>query len=630
MKQALFIIIVVLSVQNIFAQNKYYSKKKKAIKEFELALHNYNLQYYARAKQNLHNALKIDANFLDAYVLLAEISYEEGNKDEAINNFEKALNINQDYFPMIYLRKADLELQTGKYEQAKIDYNKFLEYPKKAKRYLSEVHQKIEKCDFALEMMKHPVPFNPQNMGSGINSPLSEYWPSLTADGKTLTFTRSDRKKNTPEDLFYSIRKNGQWLDAENIGAPINTPKSEGAQSISADGRTMVFTACLRADGIGSCDIYIAHKIGNKWTKPVNMGTPVNSKYKETQPSLTADGRGIYFVSNRPGGKGAFDIWYSYLNENNKWSVPVNLGDSINTPADELAPFIHYDNKTLYFSSFGHKGMGGSDMFMAHKDSNNQWSAPVNLAYPINTWNNEESMIVSADCKTGMFSSDMDGGYGQKDIYRFELYEAIKPQPVIFAKGLVYNAVNKKPLQASVIITTLDALEKYRTESDKVNGNFLITLLPGKSYAFNVIKKGFVPFSKNLYLPDSNIVVKIPLQPIKKGEVFVLRNIFFDIDRYNLKPESYTELKLLISFLDSNPQLKIEIQGHTDNTGTFSHNKTLSENRAKAVYKYLIKEGIDKNRLAYKGYADTQPIADNKTKKGRALNRRTAFKILND
>jgi len=627
MKNLITIFFLIITIQTAFAQNKYYSNKKKAVKEFELALQNYNLQYYARAKQNLHNALKIDNKFLDAYVLLAEISYEEDNKQQAIEHFEKAQQIDKDYFPMIYLRKADLEQQTGQYQKAKADYNTFLNY-KQAKKRIQYIRQQIANCDFAIQMMEKPVPFHPENMGENINSPLSEYWPVLTADGKTIVFTRSDRKTNSPEDLFYSEKINGKWQKAQNMGVPINTPKSEGAQSISADGRTMVFTACLRNDGLGSCDIYIAHKIGKHWTKPVNMGSPVNSMYKETQPSLTADGKGLYFISNRPGGKGKFDIWYSYLTANRKWSAPVNLGDSINTPQDELAPFIHYDGKTLYFSSFGHPGMGGSDMYMARKDSSGNWSAPVNLGYPINTWFNEESLIVSADGKLGLFSSDMDGGYGQKDIYKFELYDKIKPNPMIFAKGIVYNAKTNEPLQANIQITALADKTVFKTRSDKINGSFLITVPPGKSYAFNAIKQRFLPYSQNINLPDSNIIVKIPLQAIENGKIFILRNIFFDVDKFNLKPASYSELNILLNFLNKNPEIKLEIQGHTDNTGTFSHNKQLSLNRAKAVYNYLLANGISKNRLSFKAYADTKPIADNNTAKGRALNRRTAFMII--
>lgn len=628
MKTFVIILLTILSFQTISAQNKYYSNKKKAVKKFENALRNYNLQYYVLAKQELYEALKIDNKFLDVYILLAEISHEEDKKEEAIQNFEKALAINPNYHSLIYLRKADLELQTGQYEKAKTDYKKFLSFKKESKKYIDYIKTRIGHCEFALKEIKNKVPFNPINLGPNVNSALSEYWPSLTADNKTLTFTFSDRKKNSPEDLFYSKRVKNKWQLAKNIGSPINTEKSEGAQSVSADGRTMVFTACLRKDGYGSCDIYISKKIGNKWTSPLNIGQPINSQYKETQPSLSSDGKSIYFVSTRLGGKGKFDIWLSKLQKNGRWSVPENLGDSINTKEDELAPFIHYDNKTLYFSSNGHVGMGGSDLFISRKKENENWSSPKNLGYPINTYFNEESLIVTTDGTLGLFSSDMKGGIGQKDIYSFELYKEIQPNKTIFVKGLVYHAITNSPLEAQIEISGLSDTNIFSTISDKINGGFLLCLSPGKNYALNIDKNGFLPYSDNFHLPDSNIVIKIPLQPIEKDKVFVLKNIFFDIDKYNLKPESFDELNRLISFLQKNKTLKVEIQGHTDSTGTKVHNQSLSANRAKSVYDYLIKKKVSKIRLKYKGYASMQPIAKNDTEKGRAKNRRTAFKII--
>ncbi|NJO91600.1 MAG: hypothetical protein HC831_23535 [Chloroflexia bacterium] len=261
--------------------------------------------------------------------------------------------------------------------------------------------------------MKRPVKFEPINLGPTINSPISEYWPSLTADDSTLIFTSSDRKSMSQEDLYYSIRKNRKWQKAVKIATPVNTTGSEGAQTISADGKTMVFTACLRSDSYGSCDLYISKKKGDKWSVPVNIGQPINSSYKESQPTLSSDGKSLYFVSNKPGGKGKFDIWQSnFINE--KWTIPLNLGDSINTEDDELAPFIHYDGQTLYFSSEGHLGMGGSDMFISRKLKNGEWSYAKNLGYPINTHFNEESLIVNAAGNLGFFSSNMAGGFGQR------------------------------------------------------------------------------------------------------------------------------------------------------------------------------------------------------------------------
>ncbi len=274
--------------------------------------------------------------------------------------------------------------------------------------------------------------------------------------------------------------------------------------------------------------------------------------------------------------------------------------------------------------------MGGSDLFISRKTENENWSSPKNLGYPINTYFNEESLIVTTDGTLGLFSSDMDGGFGQKDIYSFELYKEIQPNKTIFVKGIVYHAITNSPLESKIEISGLSDTNIFSTKSDKINGSFLLCLPPGKNYALNIDKKGFLPYSDNIHLPDSNIFIKIPLQPIEKDKVFILKNIFFDIDKFNLKPESFVELKRLISFLQKNKTLKVEIQGHTDNTGTDAHNKSLSVNRAKSVYNYLIKHNIRKASLRYKGYAATQPIANNNTEKGRAKNRRTAFKILSD
>jgi flagellar motor protein MotB len=609
-----------------WSQKKYYTKSKKAIKFFESAFKNYQLRYFSTAKNDLEKALSYDKQFLDAYILLGEITNEEGQKEEAIQHYQKAISIDKDYNPLMYLRKADLEKETGNYEQAKADYETFLSYNKHLKEYGNYIEKKIEQCKFAIELKKHPVKFEPTNLGPEVNSQISEYWPSLTADDSMLIFTSSDRKSMSQEDLYYSIRKNRKWLKAVKIGTPVNTTGSEGAQTISADGKTMVFTACLRSDGFGSCDLYISKKKGDKWSIPVNIGQPINSPYKESQPSLSADGKTLYFVSNKPGGKGKFDIWQSNF-VNGKWATPLNLGDSINTKEDELAPFIHYDDQTLYFSSEGHLGMGGSDIFISRKLANDGWSSAQNLGYPINTHFNEESLIVNADGSLGFFSSNMDGGYGQKDIYQFELPPEIEPNKVVFIKGLVYNSKNQNPLAAEIEITeTVGHLER-NTESDEITGEFLSCLPPKKTYSFHVEKMGFMIFSESFALEDSSIFVKIPLQPIEIGITAVLKNIFFEYDSYELKKESFPELEKLKNFITDN-NLSIEIQGHTDNQGTEAYNQKLSTNRAKAVYDYLIKSGIKKEKLSYKGYGFKIPKSTNSTEEGRAKNRRTEFKVL--
>ncbi len=625
-KLFLFLFVYVSLTIACSAQNKYYTKSKKAIKQFESAIYQYHLGNFIIAKADLENALKIDENFIDAYILLGEISNEENQKENAIGYYNRAIAIKNDYNPLAYLRLAEIQKSIGKYADARLGFQRFLEFKKYEKEYKLYASDKIEQCNFAIEMMKHPVDFHPINLGAYINTPISEYWPSLTADDSILVFTSSNRDLRSQEDLYFSDNMNKKWSKAQKIAPPVNSAGNEGAQTISADGRTIVFTACSRPDGYGNCDLYISIKKGNNWTKPVNMGNHINSQFKESQPSLSSDGKTIYFVSNRPDGKGKFDIWKSTLNHEGTWKIPSNLGDSINTAEDELAPFIHYDSQTLYFSSEGHLGMGGSDLFISSLDENGNWCKAKNAGYPINTFYNEESLIVNAGGAFGMFSSNMDGGFGQKDIYQFELPMELKPHKTLFVKGLVYDAKTNLPLQAELGISNILNESELKTETDPENGEFLLCLAPQMEYAFNINKTGYLFFSEYFFVSDSNIYLKIPLQPIEIGQSAILKNIFFEYDSYMLKKESFPELQKLINFINNN-KVFIEIQGHTDNTGTQSYNKQLSENRAKSVYNYLINNGIEKKYLTYKGYGFDKPIASNKTNDGKAKNRRTSFLI---
>ncbi len=628
MKQLLVVFILIIT-SYAQAQPTYFTKSKKAIKYFESALKNYTLLNFSTARQELDKALKKDNRFIDAYILHGEISKDENKLNEAIKYFSKAIEIKPDYKPLIYLRRADMEKSCGMYENAKADYINFKKLTNNSSKYKKRLDKQIADCNFAIEAKKNRVKFKPENLGNNINTSLSEYWTSITADGKTITFTVSNRKTHSQEDLYHSTKINGKWQKANKIDAPINTAGSEGAQSISADGRTMVFTACLRRDSYGSCDLYISYKRGNRWTTPVNMQAPINTKYKESQPSLSADGRTIYFASNRPGGLGKFDIWTSKRNKFGKWSEPVNLGKHINTAENELAPFIHYDNSTLYFSSEGKQGLGGSDLFISRKSEQGKWTEAINLSYPINTHEDEESLVVTLDGKFGFFSSNMKGGYGQKDIYMFELPPKIRPKKTIFIKGKVFDTNTKAPLQAQINISSLDEDSiNITTISDNINGNFLCCLSPQKTYAFNVVKKGYLIYSKNIALPDTSYIINIALEPIQKNSTIILRNIFFEYNSYQLKNKSFVELQRFKDFINNN-NLMIEIGGHTDNTGNAAYNKTLSTNRAKSVYDFLLKIGVKKNLLTYKGYGSSQPISTNTTDAGRAKNRRIEFKILN-
>ena len=635
------IITLVLFPPLVYSQAEQYStKSQKAIKCYESATKDLQQKKYPDAEKELGKAIKADSLFIEAWLLLGDLFTDQKKNNDALNCYNKAVLIDPDYYPGTYYFLANLYYSMMEYENAKYNYLKFLSYKTLEKPQLKKISKLLENCNFGINAMKHPVPFNPKNMGDSVNSGNSEYLPSLTADEQTLVITvkrpvdeYSQTGRNSEEEDFYICRKvNGVWSKARKMPPPLNTHGNEGAQAISPDGQYMVFTACNRDDGFGSCDLYFSRKAGDKWTKPVNMGEPVNSTSWDSQPSISSDGRTIYFSSARKG-HGGSDIFYTTIDDEGKFTVPVNLGDSINTEGNEMSPFIHPDDRTLYFSSNGFPGMGGMDLYYSRRDANGNWTKPVNLGYPINTCADEINMVVNAEGKLAYFSSDKPGGHGKQDLYTFDLYENARPTPVSYLKGIVFNSISKEKLAADFELIDVETGKSVvKSVSDPVTGAFLVCLPADKNYALNVSKEGYLFYSDNFQLSGSNrrtepILKDIPLKQIKVGETVVLKNIFFDTDQYELKAESQTELEKLISLLKKNPKMKIEISGHTDNVGSKEHNTTLSLNRAKTVYDYLLKQGITANRLTYKGFGFDLPIDINDTEEGRANNRRTEFKV---
>ncbi len=646
LKLSLSLLLILLALSS-YSQDKkeYTTRNKKAIKHYEEAIKLYDERKNFESIEELNKALAEDDRFIEAYFMLAANYTDKRDVEKAIDNYLKGIAIDQYFFPTAFFTVAKLQLGTGKYADAKDNFQKYLKVNKKALPHQKELALKgIDKAEFAIYQMQHPVDFKPQNLGDSVNSENDEVLPALTADELTLIITVKHRKdaktidqsSGYEEDFYISHKINGVWTKAIPIGPPLNTHGNEGAQSISPDGHSIYFVGCNRDDGYGSCDIYTAEYVGEHWTIPVNMGPKVNSQYWETQPSIAADGRTLYFVSNRPGGKGGQDIWETVKDDNGEWGYPVNLGDSINTPRDEMSPFIHPDNHTMYFASDGHIGMGGVDLFYTKKIDKDTWSKPVNLGYPINTYADEINLIVNAKGDYAYFSSDKYGGKGKFDLYGFELYKEARPMMVNYMKGIVYDAETNKKLEAKfeVIDLTTGTIE-VQSKSDPVNGSFLVCLPSGKSYALNVSKDGYLFYSENIFITGnySNTepyLKDVALKPVKVGEAVVLNNIFFETDQYELKDESKVELNKLLSLLKNNPKMKIEVGGHTDNVGGDKHNQLLSQNRAKAVYDYLIKNGIDKLRLSYKGYASTKPVATNDTEAGRSKNRRTEFSVVSN
>ncbi|MBU0489576.1 MAG: OmpA family protein [Bacteroidetes bacterium] len=617
------------------------TKSKKAKNYYILADQAFNKNETDEVVKQLKLALKEDSEFIEAWMMMGDVSMYRKNYPEAINAYVKAIKISPNYSPDNFYYLGEAFFHTKKYDDAKINLQKYLQQPKRDAGVAAKAKYLSDLCDIRNKIMSTPVPFTPINLGDNINTINDEYLPTITADEQVLIITRrelidkngADVPANWTEDFYISRKTDNGWSPATNLGPPINTDKNEGAQAISPDGQILIFTACHRDDGLGSCDLYFSQKVGDRWTKPANMGDVVNSKQWESQPSIASDGRTVYFASGRDGGKGSMDIWVTQLKDDGTWSVPENLGNVINTPGNELSPFIHTDNQTLYFASDGREGMGGLDIFYTRKGPDGKWVEPTNIGYPINTEADESSLNVASSGKTAFFASNSLNGKGKYDLYSFELYEAARPKTTTYLKGRVFDKETGIGLAAKFELTDLET-NKLVVESfsDAETGGFLVTIPPEKNYALSVSKQGYLFYSENFSLKgktnmDEPYLKDVPLQPVKEGTVVVMKNIFFETASFALLDESKTELANLISFLNGSPKVKIEISGHTDNVGKDDYNLALSHSRAKSVYEYLIAHGIAKERLTYKGYGEKAPIDTNDTEDGRANNRRTEFKV---
>ncbi len=588
----------------------------------------------------LNQAIKIDPQCYMAFFGLADVYHETGDRELERDALVKGLKTGTDQFPKGYKFLAELLYAGSEYAEALKNMEKYKDL---TNHLTPEENKLLESCRFAVAAVNSPVAFKAENAGDSINTDEDEYWPSLNGESNALVFTRliskdhAGRKIAYPQEDFYiSKRDSIGWRHATPLGTTINTIENEGAQCISADGRLLFFTGCGRRGGLGSCDIYMSVWQKGKWSEPVNLGNPVNTGAWESQPSVSADGRWLYFTSNRNGGKGKMDIWRAEKLGVSPEGLPVygkiSNPEDLNTPGNELSPFIHADGRTLYFASDFWPGMGGNDLFFLSLDST-RTIYPQNLGFPINTAGNEEGMVVEVSGRTAWYTSDKTG-FGGRDIFTFQLPEAFMPQPVSWVKGRVTNRRTGQLLLADIVLNDLVTnrlvQHMYPFENE---GEFLFCLPLGHNYGLNVSKEGYLFHSENFNLLESYnklqpLMLNIALDPIEIGKTTILRNIFFDTDSFRLKPESMGQLMEIVVFMNKNPRLLVEIGGHTDNQGSESYNLALSAKRAEAVVKALIDMGVYASKLKSKGYGFSTPVADNLTEESRAQNRRTEFRIL--
>ncbi|TCJ13389.1 flagellar motor protein MotB [Flaviaesturariibacter flavus] len=630
-----FLILCGLLCITLISQAQYDPSRipAKAREAYEKALVKIDQEKWDDALESLQEAIRREPRYLEAYVSLAGVYSELKDRRKSIENYERAFAIDTAYLTDIRLAYAIALAGEGQFSKALDAVNRLLALPRVSNNTRKAAEYRRKSFQFAVDFAQsHPdnYVFNPRNLGPGINSAEPEYFPSLTIDGNDMIFTRRLGGRN--EDFFLSHREGGKWGPAYHLNGAINTPQNEGAQNVSQDGNWLIFTGCHRPDGAGSCDLYISYRQREGWSAPVNMGPVLNTDQWETQPCLSPDKKDLYFVSRRFGGLGGSDIYVSHQLPNGRWSEPENLGPEINTPGDELTPFIHADNQTLYFASNGLPGYGNQDLYVVRRGADGKWGKPQNLGYPINTIDEESTLAIASDGVTAYYASDRAGGFGSMDIYSFDMRPSMQPVRTLWVRGNVYDSKTRNGLPSSLSLVDLATRQEVSRVQTDEKGDYLITLPIGKDYLFNVNRRGYLFYSDHYFLrdktPDSTYRKDIPLVPIEVNAAVVLRNVFFDVNKFELKPESQVELDRVVQLLQDNPTVRIQLEGHTDNQGVAADNQKLSDNRAKAVVNYLLSKGIRSDRLVAKGFGAAHPVADNATEEGRAQNRRTELKVI--
>ena len=628
------------------------SKNKKAIKYYQKARENLKKRKYDEGLAYLEKAVKKDPEFLDAHYQLAALYTriffnDPGAGKKVMSHYQQIVTVAPDNKRYIHLNVVvgEQHLKNGDYDLARKFTQRYLDARIKSPKMNMKAERIIATCDYAVKGMKTPLPFSPVKLTDPLNKLYFQYFPVLTADQNTMIFTGMQnppsRRVAPDESMYVSYKQNGQWTTPEPISENINTVDNEGTCSISADGKVLVYTVCenrrrgTRRGVIGICDLFISIKKGDKWGKPQNLGPNVNTREWESQPSLSADGKTLYFASKRGGGKGGIDIWMSKMGKDGKWQPAENLDERVNTPGDEVSPFIHVNGRTLYFSSDGQQGYGGKDLFSVDLFSLTK-AKSKNLGYPVNDHRDQVGLFITTDGKKGYYTQEdvINGRTATSVLATFAMPEEIKPKITSnYVQGIVYDSKTKAKLEAIIELKDVNTAKlQTSVNSDVQNGSYLIVLNNGAEYALEVKRKGYafksLKFNYAKGKDEKPLKIDIPLDPIGAGVVFTLNNVFFEYNKYALKDKSKVELDNLVKFLKENPEINGELSGHTDNIGDKKRNKELSLQRAHSVREYLVEHGVNAARLVYKGYGDAQPATTNDTEEGRAKNRRIEFKIL--
>jgi len=623
-------------------------KSKRADKVYDKAIRAFRTYNFSESIRLLNEVTEIEPDYADAWFVLGLIYIDDRrmNLKAAEDCFLRVIDICPEYDVYAFYHLARIAY-TNK------DFDKAFEYINVFLKDIDLIHSDedyneavaiLDYAKFYREILGHPVPFDPKPV-PGISTKMDEYLPIISPDNEMALFTRRleippRRDDLTPqvrykEKFMFSRRQDGTFGMGEPMPQPFNMHDNEGGATLSINNKLLFYTLCQYSQGSRyyNCDICYSEKVNGSWTPIQGLSDKVNLPDKwESQPSVTSDGNELFFVSDRDGGFGGYDLYKTTRQDNGTWSYPENLGPEINSPGNEKSPFIHTDSQTLYFSSDGLMGLGGYDIFYTKIDSAGHWSKPKNIGYPINSFDDDVGFFVSTDGQYGYFASNKYEGVGGWDLYYFNLYEEARPEKVLFVKGKLLDIPGQEYKNTRIELKNVDTKKITHVPVDTVTGEYVAAVLFRDDYIMTVKKKGYVQEAKYISRIDprytSPFEMMVNMKPIEVGMTYRLNDIYFGFNSFELPKESRIVIDEFSEFLEENDELKISIQGHTDNVGNDQDNLILSEKRAKAVYDALIQKGISASRLSYKGFGESRPVASNVTEDGRSRNRRTEFVII--
>lgn len=622
------------------AARQYTSACRQAVVLYERALSSTGQDSPSQQTIYLKRALRHDPGFIEAVLQLASLAQKSGRFTEAIQILDKGLaHINQPLSVDLCCDVAACYYACGAYSASRGILDRVSEHHADfSATQRMRFEQLLNNLEFAAEYTRNPVCFQPKLLPYPLNQFASQYFPVLTADQKTLYFTARRRGKQASEGIYVSHQDaQGGWSPPLPFRGVRHPERNEGTCTVSADGKTSVFTVCACAENRGVCDLYITRFVEGAWSTPQNMGPQVNSSAWDSQPSLSPDGRTLYFVSERQGNYGQKDIWQTTMQPDGRWSRPTNLGPRINSSGREVSPFMHPNGQTLFFASDRLPSLGGLSIYYSQW-LEGQWSEPICLPYPINRHTDQAAFFLTADGKTAYYADGKQQNTRCYDshLYTFDFPPALLSFPAArWVQLHITDTHTQQPTSALVEVYDLDTHQlHFRTLSDPSQAHCGIVVNDGKRYGVFIRKDDRIFESMHIDCTSPSTVVSpsvnIRLERVQKGAVRTLTNVFFDFDCWRIKPESTTELDQLVSFLTEHPQICIEVAGHTDSVGDPSYNQTLSQKRADSVKDHLIRAGIEKHRIQAQGYGLHCPATLDNTPEGHSLNRRVAFKVVCD